>query len=206
MNLIGIIPAEGPVVEMYLTENKGKEKIFDIDKNKKKGNSSRRIAFSAVLIALGVALSFFPGSIPIGPVRIFPFQHMINVISGILLGPLFGGFIALSIGVLRIGSGTGSLFAITGGVPGAIVVGLVYRYLWKRYSAAFAEPIGTAIGALLSAALVAPAIGASMPQIAGLTSQWALFIIIFWMASIPGAILGYIIMRILKRSGLIGKQ
>ena len=172
----------------------------------KKGKlaASRRIAVSAILIALGVALSLFPGSIPVGPVRVFPFQHMINVLSGILLGPLFGGLIALAIGIFRIGLGTGTLFALTGGVPGAIVVGFTYRYIWKHHSAAFMEPVGTAFGALLSAYLVAPAIGASMPEIAGITAQWALFVIIFLMASIPGSILGYVVIKVLKRSGLIG--
>lgn len=163
------------------------------------------MALSAILIALGVVLSVFPGSFPIGPTRVFPFQHMINVFSGVLLGPVIGGFIALAIGIMRIGIGTGTLFALTGGVPGAIVVGVVYHYIWKRQSAALTEPVGTAIGALLSAFALAPLIGSGpLPAFAGITAQWALFVIFFWMSSIPGAILGYVLLRILQRSGLIG--
>lgn len=162
-----------------------------------------RVSLSAILIALGVVLSVFPGSFYIGGAKEFPFQHMINAISGVLLGPFYGAFIALAIGVFRISLGTGTVFALTGGIPGAIVVGVVYRYVWRRYGAALAEPIGTVTGALLSAFLVAPTIGANMPAIGGLTSQWLLFVIYFLIASIPGAILGYIVLKILKRSGMI---
>jgi energy coupling factor transporter S component ThiW len=168
-------------------------------------NASRRVALSAILIALGVVLSVFPGSVPIGPTKVFPFQHMINVFSGVLLGPVYGGFIALAIGILRIGLGTGTIFALAGGVPGAIVVGVVYNYVWKHYGAALLEPVGTALGALLSAFLVAPLLGSGpLPSFAGITAQWVLFVIFFWMSSIPGAILGYLLLKFLRRSGLVG--
>jgi energy coupling factor transporter S component ThiW len=165
---------------------------------------ARKIALSALMIALGVLLSFFPGAIPVGPTRVFPFQHMINALAGVVLGPVYAAFIALSIGVLRISLGTGTIFALTGGIPGAIVVGLVYQYLLKRDIAALTEPIGTALGALMSALLVSPLIGSpSLPPFLGVDTQWLLFLIFFWMSSIPGAILGYVVIKILRRSHLL---
>lgn len=165
---------------------------------------SRRIALSALLIALGVLLSFFPGSVPIGPTRVFPFQHMINALAGVILGPGYAAFIALSIGILRISAGTGTVFALTGGIPGAIAVGLFYRYLLKRDSAALTEPLGTALGALLSALLVSPLLAnPPLPSFLGVDVQWVLFVVFFWMSSIPGAILGYFLLKVLRRSHLI---
>jgi energy coupling factor transporter S component ThiW len=191
MNLNGVIPAEG---------------IEGMQQKHSSGGfpRSRKVVLSALLIALGVLFSFFPGSIPIGPTRVFPFQHMINALAGVILGPWYAAFIALSIGILRISAGTGTIFALTGGIPGAIVVGLVYRYLLRRDTAAFSEPIGTALGALLSALLVSPLLSnPPLPSFFGIDIQWLLFIIFFWMSSIPGAILGYILLKILRRSHLI---
>lgn len=172
--------------------------------NVRRRNTTRRLVFSSLMIALGFTLSVFPGSVPVGPTRIFPFQHMINVLTGILLGPAYAAFIALAIGMLRIGFGTGTIFAIAGGVPGAIVVGLVYHYIIKRDEVALTEPFGTAVGALISALLVAPAIGAAqLPSFLGLTVQWELFTIFFLMGSIPGTVLGYVLLKALRRSGVI---
>ena len=96
--------------------------------------------------------------------------------------------------------GTGSIFAFPGGIPGAIVVSLTYWYVKKSDFVALTEPIGTAIGALISAFFVAPLIDAkSLPPFLGLTAQWQLFIIFFWMSSIPGAIIGYLIVLALRR-------
>jgi energy coupling factor transporter S component ThiW len=165
---------------------------------------SRKIAVSAILIALGVLLSFFPGSVPIGPVRVFPFQHMINALAGVILGPGYAGFIALSIGILRISAGTGTVFALTGGIPGAIIVGLIYHHLYRRDTAALSEPVGTAVGAILSALLVSPLLAyPPLPSFLGIDTQWILFIIFFWMSSIPGAVLGYLFLKVLRRSRLI---
>lgn len=163
-----------------------------------------RLVLSSIFVALGVSLSVFPGAFPVGPTKVFPFQHMINVMAGILLGPLNAGVVAGLIGIMRIGIGTGTFFALPGGIPGAVVVGLVYRYLVRKEAAGLTEPLGTAFGALLSAFLVAPAIGAAPLQpFLGLTAQWQLFTIFFLMSSIPGAFMGYLVVLALKRRRII---
>ncbi|MEJ5292930.1 MAG: energy coupling factor transporter S component ThiW [Candidatus Methanosuratincola sp.] len=163
-----------------------------------------RIVLSSILVALGVSLSIFPGAFPIGPTRVFPFQHMINVVSGILLGPLNAGVVAGLIGMIRIGIGTGTFFALPGGIPGAVVVGIAYKYLMRREAAGLTEPLGTAFGALLSALLVAPLIGTPpMQPFLGLTAQWQLFTIFFLMSSVPGALMGYLVVLALKRRRVI---
>lgn len=172
--------------------------------SKTKLNRSKRIAISALLVALGVALSIYPGSLPLGPTRVFPFQHMINAIAGVFLGPMEAVLIALSIGMLRIGLGTGTIFAITGGVPGAFVVGMVYWRIVKKDSATLTEPLGTLAGALISALLVAPIIGnPPFPAFLAVTAQWQLFSIFFLMSSVPGALLGFVATKALRRSQIL---
>lgn len=165
--------------------------------------NSRYIALAAIFTALGVALSLYPGSIPIGPTRILPYQHMVNVLAGMILGPWIGAGIALAIGIIRIGMGTGSIFAIPGGIPGVLVVGLAYRYWMKKNSVGLLEPIGTGIGALISAFLVAPLAGTRpFPPILGVTDQWVVFLIAFWASSIPGSILGFVVITALAKRGI----
>lgn len=163
--------------------------------------NSRQVALAALFTALGVALSIYPGAIPVGPTRILPYQHMVNVLAGIMLGPWIGGGVALAIGVIRIGMGTGSVFAIPGGVPGVLVVGLAFRYWKKSYAVGLLEPIGTGIGALISALLVAPFVGGLKP-IFDITDQWLLFLIVFLASSIPGSILGFLVITGLAKRGI----
>lgn len=173
----------------------------------KPSSRSRRIALSAILIALGVALSIFPGSIPIGPTRVLPYQHMINVIAAILLGPWYAAGIATAIGVLRVGLGVGTVFAFPGGIPGALLVGIIYHYVRKSDLAALTEPVGTGIGALTSALMVQPLFGLrGIPPLFGLTAQWQLFLVSFWLSSIPGAILGFVIVVALRKRGVIQRS
>jgi len=176
----------------------------------KRGVKAKKIALLAVFIALGVALSIYPGSIPVGPTKVFPFQHMINGILGIMLGPWYAAVAALAIGLLRISIGTGTIFALPGGIPGALVVGLLYRYVYRSRWISLTEPLGTGIGALISAFIVAPLIHAPpIPAAAwawlGLTAQWQLFLAAFWASSVPGAVLGFIVVVALQKRGVLAK-
>lgn len=166
---------------------------------------AKRIALIALLISLGVALSIYPGPIPVGAgPKLYPFQHMINGISGVILGPWYGAFVALAIGILRVSIGTGTVHAFPGGIPGAIIVGLVYRYIMKRNTAALFEPIGTSVGAFISALIVAPLTGLTIKvSFFGLTAQWQLFLVSFLFSSIPGATIGYLILTALKKRGIL---
>ena len=96
---------------------------------------SRKIAATTVLAAAAIVLS--PFSFPIGPTKIYPAQHMINSISGVLLGPWYAICVAVIAGIVRNALGTGTIFAFPGGIPGALVVGIVHRYIWKKNSAKY---------------------------------------------------------------------
>ena len=159
------------------------------------GGQAKRIALAAILSALTVVLS--PLYIPLGATKCFPAQHMMNALAGIILGPWYAAAMAVLTGTARNALGLGTIYAYPGGIPGALVVGLTHRYLKKSDLAALTEPLGTvAIGATASALLLAPHLGHSMT------------LYFFWVAfaasSIPGSILGYIVLKALRRLGLIG--
>jgi energy coupling factor transporter S component ThiW len=151
--------------------------------------NTRKLSLAIVLTALAIALS--PIFFPVGPTKTFPWQHMVNAIAGVLLGPWYAALMATAAGVIRNMLGVGTVFAFPGGIPGALVVGIAYHYLKKDY-AALSEVIGTGvIGALLSALIIGPALGMTMTVEA--------FIIAFSASSIPGSILGYVVLLVIRR-------
>ena len=168
------------------------------------GRSSRTVTVtvSAMLVALGVMLSSLQGIlvIPIGDAKVFPAQSMINVISGVMIGPWYGALVAFTISAIRYGLGLGTIFAFPGSIPGVVIVGLAYRYLWKNPAVGFLEILGTGIiGAILSSIIFAPLISRSTPV--------AIFIAAFIPPSVIGSIIGFLILvtfkaTVRKRVGL----
>jgi len=155
------------------------------------GISTKKIALVAVLVAVTVVLS--PINFPVGSSKCYPAQHMINSIAGVLLGPWYAAVMALFTGVIRNMLGLGTLHAFPGGIPGALVVGLFYRCV-KTDLAALVEPLGTVvIGATISALVVAPYLGKSFTV--------AFWWIAFAASSIPGSIIGFIVLTAIRRLG-----
>ncbi|HYM68911.1 MAG TPA: energy coupling factor transporter S component ThiW [bacterium] len=153
------------------------------------GSHLRRLVLAAMFAAIATALG--PLSIPVGPARVAPFQHTINAVAGVLLGPWYAAGAALVTALLRYSLHTGSLFAFPGSPFGALVVGYAYR-LFRNDAAALCEPIGTGpIGATIAALMFQPLVGSH--------HTWAWFQAAFLSASIPGTLLGYVVLRALRR-------
>ncbi len=161
-------------------------------KNDKNDLFLKKAVLAGALAAAGVVLSVV--SIPMGPTKCFPFQHTINVLAGIVLGPWWAIGAAFTTSVIRNLMGTGSLFAFPGSMFGALLVGIASRALPDRYktAAACAEPVGTGIiGAWVSAEVLGPAIGKS----AGFYFLSGSFLI----SSVPGALIGAALVWALDR-------
>ena len=162
----------------------------------------RQASLAAMLIALGVILApmlWFPFL----TTKAYPGQHAVNVLAGVLLGPLWAAFIAFCIGVIRMGLGIGTIYSMPGGIPGGVVVGIFYS-MFKKFKikhpeiAAFTEPIGTVIiGGTLALFLVAPLIGDIRLIGVPLLMFWAGWAV----SSIPGCIMGFILVEALKLAG-----
>lgn len=155
---------------------------------------TRKLVLAAIFAALGVFLSSF--AVPVIGAKVFPFQHALNAVAGVLLGPWWAAGSALVTATIRVSAGTGSLFAFPGSPFGALVVGFAYRLL-RRDEAAFLEPVGTVfIGATLGALLISPFIGEAAGGLIALMVAFAL-------SSVPGAIIGYLALKALRRASVV---
>lgn len=165
--------------------------------------ATRKLVLAAIFAALPVVLSFFPGSIPVGGARLLPWQHMVNVLAGVLVGPWYAALAATVAAILRNAFGVGTLLAFPGGIPGALVVGFAYQ-VWRRPWAGLLEPLGTGlIGATLGSLFVAPFfMGRAIPLVDATRPFVAGLLPLFLMSSIPGAILGVVLLRALARAGV----
>ncbi len=163
-------------------------KIFEDFQN----GAIKKSIFAGALAAAGVVLSVV--SISMGPTKCFPFQHSINVITGFLLGPWWAVGTAFITSLIRNFLGTGSLFAFPGSMFGAFFVGVAARALpeKRKIFAACAEPIGTGIvGAWASAVFLAPSFGQNV--------GFAFFATSFLTSSVPGAIIGAIVLHYFEK-------
>ncbi len=136
-------------------------------------------------------MSVYPGPIPLGPAKLYPFQSMINVLAGVTLGP-YAALVALLISLIRMSLGVGTVFSIPGSIPGALLVGFFYRYVWRTKWVGLLEILGTGlVGAYLSAVVVAPLF---TPKFSG---DVLFFIVAFTPAAIVGAALGILLLHVL---------
>ena len=155
--------------------------------SKVKSEATRKLVLSGILIAIATVLGTF--SIPILGAKASPIQHLINVISGVTLGPVYGLLCAFVSSLLRNILGTGSILAFPGSMVGVLLAGLLYKKFKKVELAVIGEVVGTGIiGALLAYPLSAFVLGREV----------ALFVYIvpFSLSSIVGSLIAYIILKI----------
>lgn len=190
-----------------MSESKSNYDIEDAsDKKFPQKNLTKKIAIAAIFIALGLVIAIPNPFIYIQFIgaKIYPFAHLINAITGVLIGMLFSLITGLGIATLRFSLGLGSLYAFPGHLSGAFIVSLTAHYLGKKYPrkidlAALSEPIGTVFLGATIAYLIAPLIG--------FTPDWnIIFLLGYWsswaLSSIPGSIMGYIILKVLRKAGI----
>ncbi|WP_113675129.1 energy coupling factor transporter S component ThiW [Vallitalea guaymasensis] len=158
---------------------------------------TRKLALSGVLIALGVVLS--PYHIPIGAAKCFPWQHLINVISAILLGPVYAVINAIVISTLRNIFAMGTLLAFPGSIFGALFAGLMFKKFANTYLATLGEVIGTGI----IGAIIAYPVG-----ILFMGRQAAIFglVIPFIISSFAGAVIAVLLFELTALKKLVMKK
>ena len=156
-------------------------------------SNTKKLTMAAFFVAIGVVFSFV--NIPVGLAKCYPIQHMVNVLSAVLLGPLYSVLVAFCASLIRNISGTGSLMAFPGSMIGAFFAGILF-YKTKKLSLAFlGEVIGTGlIGALLAYPIAKFLLGKEM----------ALFgmVIPFSVSTLGGSIIGLIIILSIKNTEL----
>ena len=158
--------------------------------------------YKLTLSALFIAMGTLTGSlfyIPFLGGKMFPVQHFLNVLGGVLLGPYYGFLNALSISLLRNIMGTGSILAFPGSIFGALLAGLFYKKFKNIYLVALGEVIGTGvIGAILAYPLATIVMGKEAAVFA--------FVFPFSLSCIGGAILALILLNIPMIKGLTSNK
>lgn len=152
----------------------------------------KKLAVAAMLVAIGFTLSGF--SIPVGASRCLPIQHLINVVGGVILGPLYSVLVAFCISVLRNLAGTGSLLAFPGSMVGAFLCGILFQCTKKRFMAYAGEVFGTAV---LGGMLSYPVATLMMGKEAALFT----YVVPFAVSTIGGTIIAAVLLEALYRSG-----
>jgi len=150
----------------------------------------RDLSLVGLLAAIGT-LSAHLIALPVAGARVFPVQHAINVIAGVLLGPGKGVMIAFAVGLLRNILGTGTLLAFPGGMVGAFFAGQTCRLLKRPWAAALGEVLGTGVfGAILAYPVARMVLG---QPVMALT-----YVIPFSLSSGTGAVVGLLLLMALR--------
>ena len=148
-----------------------------------------------VLTAMFACLAFVLNTFVYFP-AMAPFQHFVDVLAAVFLGPWYGCASAFLCGVMRMLSGR-TIQAVAGAVFGPILGGLIYRKTKNIYLVFVGEVIGTGFcGAMVSYPL--------MKWFYALDAQSPFYYIPFYTPSaVVGAGMGVAVLLILKRSGLM---
>lgn len=158
--------------------------------------STKKLTLAAVFIAMGVACSGF--HIPIGVAKCSPVQHLINILAGVFLGPVYAVSMAFVTSLIRVTTGTGSLLAFPGSMCGALLCGLLYKRTKNMGMAFLGEVFGTGIIGALLAFPVAALFMSSTAAIFG-------FVIPFGLSSLGGAIISVIIIITMEKTGVLNR-
>lgn len=158
---------------------------------KEKKTNIRKMVLCAVFASMAFVLNtfvYFPA--------MAPFQHFVDVIAAVFLGPWWAGLSAFLCGVMRMMSGR-TIQAVTGAIFGPILGGLLWRKTRSFWLVCVGEVIGTGLlGALASYPL--------MKVFYGLDVQNPLYYIPFYTPSaVVGGLMGVMVLLILKRAKVL---
>lgn len=161
----------------------------------------KKMTIAALLVAVAVVAS--PMSIPIGAAKVFPVQHFVNVVTAVLLGPVYALMQAFLTSLIRNLMGTGTLLAFPGSMAGAFLAGLMHKYLNRKggvnyIPAAIGEVFGTGIiGAFLAYPVAKFMLGKA--------ANTFTFVMPFLLSTAAGSIIALIMLRGLAATGIMEK-
>ncbi len=154
----------------------------------------RKMVLTAMLACLAFVLNtcvYFPA--------MAPFQHFVDVLAAVFVGPWYGCVSAFLCGVMRMMTGR-TIQAVTGAVFGPILGGLLYKRTKNIYLVFLGEVVGTGFfGAMASYPL--------MKWFYALDAQSPFYYIPFYTpAAVVGAAMGVAVVLLLRRSGVLDRM
>lgn len=157
--------------------------------------NSQKLAVSSIFCAVAVVGSLF--SFPILGSQCSPIQHMVNILCGVLLGPLYGLATAFVASLIRNLLGLGSLLAFPGSMFGALVCGVIYQKTKKIFLALLGEVCGTSIlGGLCAYPMAILFMGRASHHL-----SFYAYVVPFLISTATGAIISGVLLYALKNSG-----
>lgn len=152
----------------------------------------KKLTLTALFSTISVVGSFF--SIPVFGAKAAPIQHLVNILSAVLLGPLYALGQAFTASLIRNMLSLGTPLAFPGSMCGALLAGILYKYGKKMPFALVGEVFGTGIiGGLLSYPIASLILG---------NSKAALFTFVtpFLISTATGAVFAAIILAGLEKT------
>ena len=156
--------------------------------------TTKKLVFTAMFACVAFVLNtcvYFPS--------MAPFQHFVNVMAAVFLGPWYGCLSAFLCGVMRMLSGR-TIQAVVGAVFGPILGGLIYRKTKNLWLTALGEIIGTGFfGAMAAYPL--------MKAFYALDAQSPFYYVpLYTPSAIVGAAMGVAVVTILKHAKVLEKM
>ncbi|TLQ20229.1 energy coupling factor transporter S component ThiW [Lentilactobacillus parafarraginis] len=162
----------------------------------------RSTTYKMILTAILSAIGVVGGSMfefTVGVAKVAPMQHLINLISGVLVGPWWAVTQAFITSLLRNILGTGTVLAFPGSMIGAFCVGWLFHKTQSLLVAACGELVGTGIiGAIVAYPLA--------QWLMGTTGALWLFIPSFFLSALVGVIVGYVILKAIWKRVIVPQQ
>lgn len=156
----------------------------------------KKLTLTAVFIAISVIGSLF--SFPILGSKCAPVQHLMNILGAVFLGPGYALLAAFVTSLIRNMLGLGTLLAFPGSMCGALLSGILYKYLKKLPFAYFGEVIGTGIiGGTLAYPLAALVMGKEVAVFA--------FVVPFLISTCGGTMIAIVLVTSLQKMGILGR-
>lgn len=166
-------------------------------KDMKKTNV-KKLTITAGFVAIAVIGSLF--SVPVFGSKCAPIQHLVNVLSAVLLGPWYSVAAAFLASFIRNMFGLGTLLAFPGSMCGAFLAGMLYRYGKRLWFAYVGEVLGTAIlGGILAFPIAAFLLGNE-------TAVLFTFVVPFLISTAGGTMLSVVITLTMKKSGILERM
>ena len=151
-----------------------------------------------VLCAIFASLAFVLNTFVYFP-AMAPFQHFVDVVAAVFVGPWWACLSAFVCGCLRMMSGR-TIQSVTGAVFGPILGGILWRKTQNIYLVCAGEIIGTGLlGAMASYPL--------MKWFYALDAQqWYYYVPFYTPSAVVGGAMGVAVLLILKRSGVLSRM
>lgn len=162
-----------------------------------KKTNVKKLAIAGVFCSLAIVGSMF--SFPVFGSKCAPIQHMVNILSAVILGPGYGFGAAFVASLIRNLLGLGSIMAFPGSMFGALVCGLVYYKTKNIFATLLGEVFGTAIlGGLCAYPLAILFMGQSVADVA-----FYAYIIPFLISTVAGAVISAVLLYSLQKTNVL---